>query len=259
MTNQFQNPNFKYPHLAPHASGKEERKTRGGLRRGFTLIELLVSIVIFMIFLGIVSTSYVSIVRAQKDANEVRKMYSDVRTFVDLLDEEARLGSVDYGFYDGTDSMAPKDFCFSGTGAPGLSSSGKSPFLPLIRKDGLEFTLFCYDKDAQTVWMKKYQKAAGDVWKEEDGYSSLSGVSYAERQGFQRVLSDSVKAKSLSFAIFPNVNPYSDDSAVYANNSTQFQPKVTLLMSIVNGTKFAKNFDMHFQTTLSSRVYSRAP
>lgn len=42
-------------------------------REGFTLIELMISIVIFVLFLGIVSQSYISIVRTQREANEVRR------------------------------------------------------------------------------------------------------------------------------------------------------------------------------------------
>ena len=45
-------------------------------------------------------------------------------------------------------------------------------------------------------------------------------------KGFRDVFSDILEVDYLSFAIFPDVNPYSKDH--YMDNAAQFQPKVSL-------------------------------
>ena len=203
------------------------------------MIELLVSMVIFVIFMGIVATSFTDIVRAQKEANEIRKMYSEVRNFADTLSEEARLGSIDYDCYAG----AP---AFANTCPEQLAAivDGRSTDLALVRKDGLQKTIFRYDPEFKKVQIVKYDKAEGGAWKFTPGYG-----------GFRDAMGDSVSVEKLSFAVNPDVNPYSQEN-VYASEK-QFQPKVTLFMSVKNGANVKSAFNLDFQTTVSSRVYSR--
>jgi len=231
------------------------------LRSGFTLMELLVSIVIFMSFLGIVSQSYLNIVTTQRQANEIRKMYSDVRGFVDFLAEEVRLSEIDYGCYETSSSIIlPK-------GGFGLSSSvfktecpetnaiiagGRTSVLLLASKNGLEKTAVKVEQDKENpdrfiVKVKKIIKF-GNVWEPAPGFE----------EGYAEVLSEGVKVKNLSFAIFPDVNPYSDDYEIFTDNTTQFQPKVTVFLSIANPDESRTEFSYDFQTTISSRVYSRS-
>ncbi len=208
--------------------------------KGFTLIELLISLAIFIVFIGIVSTTYVSIVRSQRQANDVRKVYSDVRNFVDMVTTEVRLGTIDYDCYSQADLSVCSD------GVMGSIQSGRSHYLALIRKDGLEKTTFFYDSEAKTVKMeKKIKNAAG--WMTAPGYE----------EGFQPVFSSVVGIESLSFAISPDVNPYAKEH--YAQNEKQFQPKVTLFMTVKSNQKSPPSeFRLNFQTTISSRVYSRS-
>lgn len=216
---------------------KKNNPKKRAFREGFTLIELLISIVIFVLFLGVVSSSYVNIVRAQKQANEIRKMYSDVRGAVDMMAEEIRLGTVDYDCYYGTakDNSCLPEVANSLTG-------GRSAYLALVRKDGLEKTVFHYDGSTLTI-SKQFRNAAG--WAPAPGYED----------GFRNLLSDRVQLTYLSFAIFPDVNPYSEDN--YYKNEKQFQPKVTIFMTAENSEMVKSEFKLNFQTTISSRVYSR--
>lgn len=208
-------------------------------RGGFTLIELLISIVLFMIFLGIASQSYISIVRSQRQANEVRKMYSDVRSFMDFMSEEIRLGSIDYNCY-GSDDLGfdenKQKYCL----AAGKSiSGGETESLMLIKKNGEEKTLIDFDHGKVTV-TKYYRDSIGN-WRHLTGYEN------------KVMLADRVEVTDLRFMIFPDKNPY----VYYYDNEVQFQPKVTVMMSVSNAEGVSTPFNFDFQTTISSRVYSK--
>jgi prepilin-type N-terminal cleavage/methylation domain-containing protein len=212
--------------------GKRLGKDR---KKGFTLIELMVSMVIFVVFLGIVTTSYISIVRAQKDTNDIRKMYSEVRAFVDMLSSEAKLGTIDYDCYYrnplDTSVYCPPDVLVS------------------ISDGSMQKTIFRFVQDKKNpdnnkVRVAKYEKGVGGTWKNAPGYN-----------GFTDIMGDMVKVEKLSFAISPDVNPYSQ--ANYNSSAKQFQPKVTLYMTAKSKAGARSAFSMDFQTTISSRVYSR--
>ncbi len=74
-------------------------------QKGFTLLELLVAIMVFMIILIVATNSYVTIVRAQREANEMRLMYSELRDFVDFVNAEMRNGKVDQDCYFWKDAV----------------------------------------------------------------------------------------------------------------------------------------------------------
>lgn len=214
-------------------------------REGFTLIELMISIVIFVLFLGIVSQSYISIVRTQRSANEVRKMYSDVRAVMDFVSEEIRLSSIDYDCYAG------KGIDCEGVIA-GTFFDGRTEHLALIRQGGAQKTFIKLDADGHLV-VKKLVRQDGE-------YLPVPGY----ETDYRMLTSDRVVFDHLSFAIFPDVNPYSNEILqgseipIYADNGTQFQPKVSIFMTVRNSDEVNTPFDFDFQTTVSSRVYSRA-
>mgnify|MGYP003405314414 FL=1 len=217
---------------------------RKNTKKAFTLVELLISMVIFVIFLGVVSSSYISIVRAQKHANEVRKIYSDIRTFVDTLNEEIRLSSLDYDCYEGRVDFIGGTL---NTCEQGISiSQGRSDYLSLMRKDGLEKTLFYYNRDEAKMYVKKWLRA-------ESGWITAPGF----EDGYRSLLSDIVKIENFAFAISPDKNPYSSDPLIYTNNSTQFQPKVTIFLTATSRSDNTADFHFDFQTTISSRIYTR--
>lgn len=206
------------------------------VKKGFTLIELLIGIVLFTIFLGIVSQSYLGIIRAQRHANDVRKMYSEVRYFVDVLSEDIRLGVIDYDCYSldfNLNSLCDAD-------SKGIISSGKSNVLSLIKKDGLEKVTYKFE--SQNIKIKRWYK----------DYDTQSWVEYDDE--FLSLFSGNILIKKCDFAIFPSVNPY--DIENYNNNSVQFQPKITLFLTVLDEEKSINEFD--FQTTISSRVYTRS-
>jgi len=231
-----------------------------GLRKGFTLIELLISLVIFVIFMGVVASSFVSIVRAQKETNEIRKMYAEVRAFVDLVSEEARLGTIDYECYPAATQFKTnlqiqpsiqaqaynQDVCPVQID-DAISADGRTSVLALVRKDGMQKTVFRYDSAAKTVKVVKYEAGSGGTWVLAPGYDA----------NFSDAMGTLVKVDRLSFAINPDVNPYGGGQGVYSNNAKQFQPKVTLFMSVSGRKDTVTPLSIDFQTTISSRVYSR--
>ena len=221
-----------------------KKEYRGRVRSGFTLIELLISIVIFMLFIGIASTSYVSIVRAQRQANEVRRMYSDVRTFMDFLAEEIRLSAVDYSCYNPDLTLSLTQPECPDNSVAGSIVNGRTKILALVRKGGTEKTIFKLDAD-NLLKMQKFVKK-GNVWGPAPGYEE-----------YRPLLSERLEVKNITFAVFPEVNPYSGDSRIYTDNTTQFQPKVTIFFGVKNSENVSTPFDYDFQTTVSSRVYSR--
>jgi len=212
-------------------------------RKGFTLIELLISIVLFTIFLGLVSQSYLSIVRTQRQANEVRKMYSEVRIFMDSLAEEIRLSAIDYDCYWGNLGLENEPLCASD--ATGTIVNGHSSVLSLVKKSGGEKTTYkiVEEDDRIIIKVKKWYLDNG-IWAVVPGY-----------QGFRNVFSEKLTINYVDFAIFPDVNPYSKLN--YLDNAVQFQPKVTFFLSVKNAEGTNAKFDYQFQTTISSRVYSR--
>ena len=214
---------------------------------GFTLIELIISITIFMIFLGLVSQSYLSIVTTQRRANEVRKMYSEVRGFMDTLAEDIRLSAIDYECYEGVIVIGSGSFC-----VPEVANSinqGRTDLLSLVKKDGLEKTLiknsYDYEEKIYSIQMQKWHKKDA-VWEPAPGFEG----------GYRDVFSDKIAVDYVSFAIFPDINPYSAEN--YSNNAAQFQPKVTVFLSVGNSKGVDAKFNYDFQTTISSRVYSRS-
>jgi prepilin-type N-terminal cleavage/methylation domain-containing protein len=215
------------------------------MKRGFTLIELIISMCIFVIFLGIVSSSYVSIVRSQRQTNEIRKMYSEVRNFSDFLSEQIRLSEIDYECYNyDNNNLETADSC-PPLYVEGASTSGETGVLLLANKNGFEKVSVRFEQDDHgngTANIKRWIKV-NKIWTEESVDNIFSGV---------------VEIKNLSFMIFPSRNPYGNAGGKdYLNPKTQFQPMVTVYLSAANAVSTAPNFHLDYQTTISSRVYNR--
>jgi len=244
------------------------------LKKGFTLIELLVSIAIFVIFMGVISLSYIGIVRSQRQANEVRAMYSDVRNFIESLSQDMRLGTIDYDCYqDVTNTVSPStpgsvkvssNQCeFSGANRGTLPNA--SPYLAIVNKDQTQKVVYWFDKDFNELKIIRYENqnsaannSHADIaggWLVDAAYASGQDVLDPNTDGIN-VFSGLVKVTNVVFSVNPPVNPYL--SANYAKNQYQFQPKVTMTISIANADNNVVPFHLNFQTTLSSRVYSRS-
>ncbi len=237
--------------------------SKSSTRKAFTLVELLVSIAIFVTFLGVVALSYIGIVRSQRAADQVRKMYSDVRSFTESLAQDMRLGTIDYDCY-GTSissSACPEN-------ADGITTSAAS-YLAIVNKDQTQKVIYWFDasdKNNGKLKVKRYQistppeptKTTFELppWGDADGYVYDGKDPNVDATGSRTLLNNLVKVTNLTFDVNPPVNPYSSDN--YTFNQYQFQPKVTYSLSVQNADSNVSTFHLNFQTTLSSRVYSRA-
>ena len=54
-------------------------------KSAFTLVELLIATTIFALFISVLAGSYLMITKAQRDTNEMRKVYSEGRFVVDEI------------------------------------------------------------------------------------------------------------------------------------------------------------------------------
>lgn len=187
---------------------------------GFTLIELLISISIFMVFVTVAGGTYTSLVKANKRANDMQKLYGELRFVLDTLATDIRSGEIDFQCL----SQATQD--------PQCLATEATEQLAVIKKNGTERVIYRFDKEKHTL-------------------STLHQVRNDPRLLFSSsewkpLFGDSISIQELSFSVFPKVNPYAEENA--GSDDVQFQPAVTIALK-------AGSFD--FRTTYTSRMYGR--
>lgn len=189
-------------------------------QKGFTLVEMLIAMAIFITFTGILISSYTSIVRSQREANDYRLMYSEARSVFESLTAELREGMVDYGNLNY---------------AAGVSNGGLNE-LYLVSKDGQIKTHVEYDDNLGVVRVQKSKKnfVPGD---------------------FADLNSSDVKVTKLKFYVSPVIDPY--DPQYVENDLNQFHPKVTIYAEFERILKSGKTYTTSLQTTVSSRIYNQ--
>lgn len=210
-------------------------------KKGFTLIEMLIAMAIFVSFTAVLIGSYTSIVKAQREANEYRIMYSEARKVFETLIQEFRGGMIDY-----RDSLNL---------AGGDVSNDRQLFF--ISKDGNRQTEILY---------QKYDEALAGSGKVSLKYSNLQNVTnidgkldptYDLANSENIDLNDPSRVQVKEFKIYatPMVDPYGEMNV--DNNGVQFQPRVTIYANFVRKMSSGKTFDMDLQTSVSSRVYNQ--
>mgnify|MGYP006419324887 FL=1 len=187
--------------------------------KGFTLVELLVAMSIFIVFLGVLMSSYTSIIRAQREANDYRVMYSEARHVFETITQELRNGMVDYGKYcelisAGTLLVPAQDHIF------------------IVNKDSLDHREISFDEGNGKIKYGIYD----------------SGV-------YEDLNSEAVSVKNLEFHIYPYGDPYNDEYVMI--DAVQFQPMVTVLATFERERSSQEPFSLTLQTTISSRIYDQ--
>jgi len=196
-------------------------------KAGFTLVEMIVAICIFTIFISMLAGTYLYIARAQRETAEARKVYSGLRDTVEEISKDIKLSSIYYDCYSGTVAgVAECSTYYDLTQDTVLTS------LALIKDGDLE--IFVLDDGA--VGMIEYEESAG-LWVPKAGYES--GLIYISSENFN--------VDTLYFGVFPADDP-SDN---YDDLSVQYQPYVTLYISVSSdgGT------ELDLQTSVSVRNY----
>jgi prepilin-type N-terminal cleavage/methylation domain-containing protein len=187
---------------------------------GFTLVELLISISIFMVFLALAAGSYGSLVKANRAANDMQKIYREVRFIFDTMAAEIRNGNLDYA-------------CINETQLDPLCLENQfSKVLSVLGKNNLNRSLFKFDESDKKLLALRQERAAADLpWSVNE---------------WQPLASENFPLESLSFSFFPLKDPY--ESANAGNSDVQWQPLVTIRIKVAG-------FD--FKTTYSSRTYGK--
>jgi prepilin-type N-terminal cleavage/methylation domain-containing protein len=232
----------------------KNKSLKSGQQNGFTLVELLIAISIFVGFLTVVANSYISIIRAQKTANETRQMYSEMRNFGDFVNGEMRDGTIDY-------------FCYTSGLNPGLDALaadlvrcpevathqiGDGDNLRIISKDGLQATTLIFDKANSRVLVYKFKKE-NDAWIPDIGFvdNTISDRATVVNGTAQVFAFSNLLVKDLHFEIYPKKNPAQIDKG--GNLGNQFQPMVMLTADVASKVN-SVIFNLHFQTMITSRA-----
>lgn len=192
--------------------------------KGFSLVETLVAISIFMMFLTVIMTSYISIIHANKAAAKMQALYGEVRNIFDALVYEARGGIFDYKCMDPALAITDPD-CIEN------QNPADEKVLSMISGEGKSRTLFKFDAAAQQMLMQNQKQLPGGTWAPAE---------------WQVLNSSQFPVEQASFYVFPSKNPY--DAASAAIDEMQWQPSVTISLKMQNFT---------FKTTYSSRVYGK--
>lgn len=191
-----------------------------GSNGGFSLIEMLVAMGIFMIFTGVIISSYVGIVKALRGAEEYRVLYAESRHVFDVVTDVARNSTI----YTSGDVVCNEvgfmanemEFCY---------------------KDGLKRVRFYYDDGKLNMNEEVRPNLNQD-------FSAPDGVEF---------YSDEVRVTNFNFYVWPKKNPFSYDQANLAN---LFHPKVTFVATFEKDNPKGGVYELDLQTSVSLRTYN---
>lgn len=198
----------------------------------FTLVELIVSMTIFTIFVGVVTSTFLLTSRTLREANEVRKVYTEARFLMDRLTQDIRLNKIDYdclnsGLLYQTVLYAE---CQGGV------------ILPLISADGMHRTVYRFEGGVfSVVALNLVPDVAGGHWTLATGYT-----------GFERFDPQSVTLERVAFNIFPGKSPYDN----FEDVTLQYQPSVHVeIDAMPRSTRLENPESVQLRTTVTSRIY----
>lgn len=203
-------------------------------KEGFTLIELLVAMTVFAVFIAGMASSYLFLTRAQRDTNELRKIYSEGRFIMDEIVDTARGNDIAYGCYDAV--FLGDDTCDgSNVDASGEFIQGST--LGMMRPDGKRVVIKLDDG----VLKKIVQVFNTDTeeWEpsESDGYFGFSD------NGFQALNLEKINVDSAHFEIWP------------AEPDPAVSPYVRIFLSLSADSQIRDEINFDLQTTISLRTY----
>lgn len=223
---------------------KFQTKHESGWHKAFTLVELIISMLIFTIFVGVVASTFLLVSRSLREANEVRKVYTEARVIMDRLTQDVRLNTLDYVCYEAaTGSLAGYETSFNEC-TVGLGGTGATNVLALISADGLHRTVYRFEDGIFSVLKLDRQDNSLGVgqWVLADGFSP--GV------GFVAFQNESVAFENVGFVIAPLASPAS------LENVHQFQSSVHVTVEARStSSRLPQSIPVSLQSTISSRVY----
>ena len=204
-------------------------------RRGFSLVEMLVAMAIFVMFTGILISSYLGIVKALRGEEENRILYSDARHVFDVLTEESRNSTI----YSGGAATAG---AAAGVAAEcNLYGFDVGDSVEFCSNDGKSKVQFKYADEA--LYLSKYEK------KEVEGLVKEDFIKINE----EKLHSDEVKMTHFDFYVWPKENPYSLEGVPVVG---MFQPKVTFVATFAKDDAGGGILEYNLQTSVSLRIYN---
>lgn len=225
------------------------------VKKGFTLIEILISLTIFMIIVTSISASYLDIARKQREANTIREIYSEIRYVYNLIGEEARSKTIDYGCprkfkeLNEDDILRPIDVVSTSQVCSDLQTAPAGSYLALINTNATQRTIFriTEDEEAEDAKILSFYKEL----KDEEGLSWSPNPGF---DGFEPINLKGIEIKKMKFEIAPLGDPFDPENV--SCGVLQYQPSVSVYTTIASKFETISDFSLDLQTSFSSRVYN---
>ncbi len=210
-------------------------------KRAFTLIELLLAMLVLSLFLTAITTTYLRLAGAQRDANKTRKIYAEARNLMDVLGDQVRSHSIDWE-------------CYLDTGDCGVTNFVNVPvpveILSLLDRSGESRVQYRIMNGRLQVLKQVRDIGGGWVYDSTQGFSSNTFLDFG---------TENIDVEGGLFYITPHGDRlYSDE---FANNllddAFHYQPQVTFALGFTATSADSPGGRLRFslQTTVSSRVY----
>lgn len=224
-------------------------------KNGFTLIEVLIALAIFMILVTSIAASYLDIARKQREANTIREIYSEIRYVYNLIGEEARSKTIDYGCprrfkeLNEDDILRPIDVVSTSQVCSDLVTMPEGSYLALVSPDATERTVFKIiedpeDENAKLLsFYKESKDEEGLAWSPNPGFD-----------GFQDIDLKEIRLDKMKFEISPLADPFDPENV--GCGVIQYQPSVSVYSTLAARNTSISNFSLDIQTSFSSRVYN---
>lgn len=224
-------------------------------KKGFTLIEVLIALTIFMIIVTSISASYLDIAAKQREANVVREIYSEIRYVYNLIGEEARSKTIDYGCprlfkeLNEDDILRPIDVVSTSQACNELATAAPGSYLALINANATERTIFRITDDDESEdakvlsFYREMKDENGTAWIPNPGFN-----------GFESIDLKGIELRKMNFEIAPLADPF--DSENISCGVLQYQPSVSVYTTIASKYEIISDYSLDLQTSFSSRVYN---
>lgn len=201
----------------------------------FTLIEMVIAITVFSIFMAFVMGSYLVFHRSNQEALTYRGLILETQWAMDFITDALRNNAISFDYYlveSGATSDALTPFS-DGDVDPIVTST-----LVLVSPDGVSFTHYVWDEDAQTLTVQQFDEDGSPL----DGYSDPI-LLHAE----------ATKVSFVRFTLFPPANPYALENA--AEDDLQYQPIVQVQLTFSLPGRMREMLHFPLQTSVTSRLY----
>jgi len=225
------------------------------VKKGFTLIEVLIALTIFMIIITSIAASYLDIASRQREANVIREIYSELRYVYNLIGEEARSKTIDYGCprkykeLNEDDILRPIDVVSTSQVCNELATEPEGSYLALINANATERTVFRIQEDPENEEAKLLS-----FYKESKEQEATAWIPNSGFEGFEAIDLKGIQIDKMKFEIAPIGDPFDPENI--GCGVLQYQPSVSVYTTISSTYESISDFSLDLQTSFSSRVYN---